>query len=624
MFARMFNMASLSRYFGACLALACSTSFHAQINGYAKVTAITNGSVLTCNSVNQTFGSFTASSNIVIMQMQNATYATSNNSGFGAQSSLGASGIYEVARISAVNGSATSMTLTQALNNTYDPTDAVQIITYPNLGTNFTTTANISGVAWTGSVGGVIAFSVTGNLILNHNISANAIGFRGGAKSGQDGGSCETNTWRTNTGNAKYAAKGEGVAITTSNNHRAGRAKLVNGGGGGIVHNGGGGGGGNYTAGGDGYYGYVGGGYCSATTNAGGQGGEAVASSATRVFMGGGGGGGQENNSVGTNGGIGGGIILIKCDTIVRPSSCSARTISANGETASNAGNDGCGGGGAGGSIVLDIKGMRFTSTCSLSIQANGGNGGSVNSGGSAHGAGGGGGQCAIYIRATAPFANVTLSTNNGAGGNGSTDPSPPTAGSGSGSAGAGVNSGQSAIPLPITLMSFELQKGDNGTNVLVWKTANEKDNLQFTLQHSYDGNLWETLCIQPGKINSTSISTYQCTHAVVSEGVHYYRLLQEDTDGTTKTVGIVSSQNKVKFNQPFVAPNPASELITLYNAKDLAASEFYMTNAVGQSQIITGWLSNDYKLLFDISAFEPGTYILRGGNYSFKVIIIR
>ncbi len=326
----------------------------AQVNGFAKVTAI-SGNVLTLSNANQSFGSFAAGQQVIVIQMQGASISqTANVSGFGTLNSLNSAGLYEIATVSAVNGGVTSMTLSAALTNSYNTAGSIQVVTFPQLGSSaFTTTAAINATAWNGTIGGIIAFKVNGNLNQFHTISANSAGFRAGNPAQNDGGSCEMNTYITTSGNAKYSDKGEGIYITTAG-QKAGRAKAVNGGGGGIVHNGGGGGGGNYTAGGDGYYGYTASGYCSATLTAGGQGGLAVSSSGMRVFMGGGGGGSQGNNSLASAGGAGGGIVMIKCDTIVVSGACAAVSIRANGEAGPNSGgNDGAGGGGTGGADAL-------------------------------------------------------------------------------------------------------------------------------------------------------------------------------------------------------------------------------------------------------------------------------
>ncbi len=598
-------------------------SFHAQINAYARVTAISNASVLTLSNVNQTFGSFVVGEKIIVIQMKGATITgnTGDNANFGIPNSLNSAGLYEVAIVQAINGGVTSMTLNGTLSNAYTTGGLLQIVSYPKLGTTFyNTTANINGLAWNGNVGGIIAFYVEGNLNLFHNISANGIGFRGGAKAGQDGGACETNVFRIASGDPKYADKGEGIYATTAA-QRSGRAKAVNGGGGGIVHNGGGGGGGNFTAGGDGYYGYTGGGYCSVATNAGGQGGLAVSSNASRVFMGGAGGGGQENNNIGSDGGDGGGIILMRADTIVVSGACSAVSISANGVNAATGNNDGMGGGGAGGSMVVEIKGIRAIGACPLTISANGGNGGDVNNGAS-HGAGGGGGQGALYISANGPFSNTTLNSNNGNGGASRTGGGAPTGGSGGGSNGSGVITGTNTSPLPIKLVYFSASEISKSQIELQWQTASEKDNVGFEILHTSNGGVWKKIATLEGFGNSDIHHNYSFTHTPVFTEMNYYKLKQIDDDGSIQYSPLAYVRLDQIASNVKLYPNPSLGFVHLETLEEYAVEEFSLYNSAGIQVSISPTKTETTTYFIDLQSLPKGLYILKFGTQHEKIIL--
>ncbi len=287
--------------------------------------------------------------------------------------------MYEVATVTSIAGLPTSITISANPKNTYNfgSSSAVQIISFPSFGTpNYTTTAAITALAWNEQIGGVVAMQVPGTLTVAYSITANGAGLRGGSSSSNYEVDCEPGVYASNSSN--YATKGEGIQANATG-YLYGRAPLANGAGGGSDDNGGGGGGSNYTSGGQGGAGWT----CS-TTPSGGMGGNSVSTyiSQFRVFMGGGGGGGQENNSVGTAGANGGGIIFLQANTLA--TSCTGSvTISANGNTASNSGNDGSGGGGAAGSIVMAVSSFNVPSSCPLTVQGNGGNGGNVTDAGS-------------------------------------------------------------------------------------------------------------------------------------------------------------------------------------------------------------------------------------------------
>ena len=590
----------------------------AQVNAYAKVTAV-NNNVLSLSTINQVNGAFVAGQRVIVIQMQGASITTTANSqAYGVLNSLNSAGLYEIATIQSINSPVTSVTLTGALTNSYDPQGSLQIVSFPQLGVNaYTTVANISCLPWNGDVGGVVAFSVNGNLHLKHNISANGAGFRGGAMAGSNTGPCESTVWRTATGDTRYAAKGEGIYRPLAS-HRAGKAKAVNGGGGGIVHNGGGGGGANFTYGGQGYYGYNSKG-CSAQNNAGGQGGLAISSNGSRVFMGGGGGGGHFSYLTGSSGANGGGVILIKCDTILINGTCTPVSITANGNVAADA-FDGCGGGGAGGSVVLAVKAIRAVGACPLSIAANGGNGG--NGKNDVHGGGGGGGQGAVYVSAPKPVSNVEAFTNIGLGGKPSNTPGSPQAGDGGGINGSGVFWGAAIQALPVELTHFSATQDLSGAVELFWTTATEKNAENFEVFYMAEGGDWELLGEVKAAGNSRSERHYHFNHPSPAKGVvNYYRLKQNDSDGRSAYSDIVylfSERDQLKVD---VYPNPVKNILTLHSEQDLFPEVFAVIDAFGNPVNVPR--SNDgNNIRFNFSEVPAGIYIIRSERIALKVMV--
>jgi len=533
------------------------------LNAYAKITSVTGGSVLALSNVDQTGHTFTVGGQVLVMQMQDNVIGTNttNASTFGNLSSIANAGRYEVRTITArtpASGAPTSVTIFPVLANTFNTgaNSSAQLISFRDLGANYTTSANITCLDWNGNVGGVIAISVTNTLTLQHRILADNNGFRQGRRSNDDSGpTCVAANQTVYIANDRdYGEKGEGIYLSTNNNFDDARGKILNGGGGGVYHNSGGGGGGNYSSGGNGGQGYNG---CS-SFNSCGLGGIGLSAhiSASRVFMGGGGGGGQQNNGNGTAGGDGGGIILIKAGNITSNSTCtSSLQISANGQTASNGDNDGCGGGGAGGSIILQVNSYSITATCPLLVRANAGNGGNSLSG-DPHAGGGGGGQGVIIYSTPQPTVNVTTQVNNGTAG---IDESGGTAsgGSGGGSSGSGTIASSSG-PLPIELVSFGGTATQNGVN-LNWQTASELNNNVFLIEKSANAIDFSVLATLKGAGNSNTIKDYEIFDHAPFFGVNYYRLTQIDFDGTTSVAPIITV-NTGELDNFKVYPNPLNE----------------------------------------------------------------
>jgi uncharacterized repeat protein (TIGR01451 family) len=405
---------------------------------------------------------------LLVIQMQDADISSSNDWNYGANNttgrgytSLNLTGVYEyVTAAGPVSGG--SVPITSNLANSYRSRAAsvangqsiFQVIRVPQY-----STASVSGTVlallWNGTVGGVVVMDVAGTLTISGKITADGAGFRGGWGEFSNTTGPDTD-YRTRAIVLGNGMKGEGIAgtpnrmnqptsfngapnLTTSgtslgypdgaNTDAAkGRGAPGNAGGGGTDgnigndENSGGGGGGNYAAG------AKGGNSWSSNLPVGGEGGSAVTGLAfNRIVMGGGGGAGTTNNGTAdnatytnppgfacTDGGLsgmcssgapGGGIVLLRANSIGGSGS-----ITTNGGSGYNVGNDSAGGGGAGGSVVI------YTQTgCSIpTVTASGGDGGNAwrshTIPDDRHGPGGGGsGGFVAYSPATGFTSGVTV-----------------------------------------------------------------------------------------------------------------------------------------------------------------------------------------------------------------------
>ncbi|HEY8387798.1 MAG TPA: hypothetical protein VIK74_04300 [Parasegetibacter sp.] len=84
---------------------------------------------------------------------------------------------------------------------------------------------------------------------------------------------------------------------------------------------------------------------------------------------------------------------------------------------------------------------------------------------------------------------------------------------------------------LPLTWVDFTAKRSGNEV-VLNWKTAQEVNTRNFTIQHSRNGISWEDLGTVSAAGTSIGIHSYQFVHQSPETGVNYYRVLQRDIDG--------------------------------------------------------------------------------------------
>lgn len=336
------------------------------INKYTRITAIDTCSV-TATVKNPAL--YSAGDKVVVMQMNGATTLLNNNSAFGTVQSMSQTGKYEINQIDSIVGS--TIFFKYRFLNDYPPAKGVtQMISFPSL-SNVAVNDTLKAKPWDGETGGVIAFEANA-ITLNAPIWASGMGYRGGAVKSYN--QCESfgsyNDFYysvTSTSGDNGGEKGEGVALVAGGKE-SGKGPLANGGGGGNNHKSGGGGGGHLGKGGQG-------GdqeranilRCPGKNP--GLGGLSLSSSGSnQIFFGGGGGAGQNKEGSESQGGNGGGIVIIKANSLEGNN----KTITVNGINAPFSNGDGAGGGGAGGTILLQIP----TITGTLTLEAKGGNGG--------------------------------------------------------------------------------------------------------------------------------------------------------------------------------------------------------------------------------------------------------
>ncbi|HEX3820228.1 MAG TPA: C25 family cysteine peptidase [Candidatus Sulfotelmatobacter sp.] len=411
-------------------------------------------------------GTITTGSELLVIQMQDASINTSDSVAYGNGSTgtgfttVNNAGNYEfVTALGPVSGGSVSILgagvggglvfgYNASAASTTSGQSTYQVVLVPQYST--ATLGAVTATAWNGSTGGILALDVAGQLTLGGaTVSVNGLGFRGGAGMQlQGGGGNNSDYWATAPASYSGAAesgwdgvKGEGVAgtpayvesgtthLATGTNYPSGiagtdgsmaRGAPANAGGGGTDgdpsnanpggndENAGGGGGANGGAGG------YGGDSWNTNFSDGGQGASVFPATIDRITMGGGGGSGSRNNSDGDNqassGAEGGGIVFIRAFSF-----SGTATITANGASAYNStANDAGGAGGAGGTIIMLAANGGENG---LTLQAKGGSGGNAwqsqaYSLADRHGPGGGGGGGVIFVSGTPSSSSVTGGAN--------------------------------------------------------------------------------------------------------------------------------------------------------------------------------------------------------------------
>jgi len=117
--------------------------------------------------------------------------------------------------------------------------------------------------------------------------------------------------------------------------------------------------------------------------------------------------------------------------------------------------------------------------------------------------------------------------------------------------------------PLPIELVFFNGVEND-GTNLLYWQTASEKDNYYFTIERSNDGEEWINVGEIIGAGNSTQLMNYSYGDKTYKRGVvNYYKLSQTDFNGVKEYFNIVSINNTLNQKKVIKIINMMGQEVT-------------------------------------------------------------
>jgi hypothetical protein len=173
-------------------------------------------------------------------------------------------------------------------------------------------------------------------------------------------------------------------------------------------------------------------------------------------------------------------------------------------------------------------------------------------------------------------------------------------------------------IALPVSLTHFS-GKREGTANKLSWTTVSESNNRGFTIERSLDGTGYASIGFIASKVasgNSGSMLNYTFTdHTTAAKA--YYRLVQTDFDGRTKTSAVVllrnSGVNALAINSLY--PNPTTSSLTLsLESKAGGIVRFTITDMAGRvlRNEIRSVSSGVNGMEIKVSALPSGTYSIR------------
>lgn len=173
--------------------------------------------------------------------------------------------------------------------------------------------------------------------------------------------------------------------------------------------------------------------------------------------------------------------------------------------------------------------------------------------------------------------------------------------------------------PLPVMLISFTAEVGNNASVILNWATAAEVNNDYFTIERSQNGTQFSELTKVEGAGNSTDIHKYSFSDDQPLGGISYYRLKQTDFNGKSETFKTVSVNIKTKQSTVStirISPNPFNDSFTAqFESLEKEEAQFQLLSVNGAIIFNDKIMVEEGKNSFRFTApsnLKPGTYVLR------------
>jgi uncharacterized membrane protein len=177
---------------------------------------------------------------------------------------------------------------------------------------------------------------------------------------------------------------------------------------------------------------------------------------------------------------------------------------------------------------------------------------------------------------------------------------------------------------VPVELTSFTADYFGN-TVALNWSTAGETNNLGFSVERKTDNAGWSEIAFIPGNGTSTEPNFYSYPDNSVSNNKYYYRLKQQDFDGSFEYSNVieidVTAVTEFSLRQNY--PNPFNPSTTIeLNIPVQALVNLSVYNLLGEKvaalvdELMEG---GNYKIEFNASQLASGIYLIKmsAGNFS-------
>ncbi|MDB5201400.1 MAG: C-terminal target protein [Ferruginibacter sp.] len=179
------------------------------------------------------------------------------------------------------------------------------------------------------------------------------------------------------------------------------------------------------------------------------------------------------------------------------------------------------------------------------------------------------------------------------------------------------LNFSAAVVVVPVNLTRYTATR-DGKRNKLEWETAQEAGSSHFDIEHATDGINFKKIGNRQAAGSSSTPQQYSFYDEAPVAGKNYYRLTQIDVDGKSTSYEVKWLQVDVNNSTTTVGPNPATDQLTIRNAK--AGSTYYIFNNVGE--LMQQGKIPQATATLNVKTLVTGSYLLViGKEFSFRFI---
>ena len=189
----------------------------------------------------------------------------------------------------------------------------------------------------------------------------------------------------------------------------------------------------------------------------------------------------------------------------------------------------------------------------------------------------------------------------------------------------------EESAALPITLVSFDLNKLENGQIDLKWSTTSEQNNAFFFIERSQDGRNFKTIGSIEGAGNSQTLLEYSFLDTQPDLGFNYYRLKQVDFNGQFEYSEIKAAYvDKVEVTEAYsVYPNPVNQgddftIAYSTNQSKLVHISLVSANGIRISQLETEISPQQTQITLSSKGLNKGLNLIRIREETGKTTVLK